>query len=183
MVSNNIFPHEHAAPTNFKSIWQLSGICFFLRRYVQWWFVNQDTFVPGRYFRINEFSELLNHPSVQKKKSVPAFFVRISKIFGLSEPGLMNHHCCQVIMTGRVCECITKLQKSFFCQVAGKYTIFFLHVYHSESDIVNTSKHLTSLYFTFLCNWKSVNVTEMYIPAYSYKFYIVNQKDPTTLTK
>ena len=59
--------------------------------HVQWWFVNPDTFVPGRYFRINEFSGLLNRPSVQKRKSVPALFVRISEISGLSEPGLTNH--------------------------------------------------------------------------------------------
>ena len=29
---------------------------------LQWWFVNPDTFVPGRYFLINEFSGLLNRP-------------------------------------------------------------------------------------------------------------------------
>ena len=50
-------------------------------------------FVPCRYFRINEFSGLLNRPLVQKRKSVPALFVRISEISGLSEPGLTNHHC------------------------------------------------------------------------------------------
>ena len=60
---------------------------------LQWWFVYPDTFVPGRYFRINEFSGLLKRPSVQKRKSVPALFVRISAISGLSEPGLTNHHC------------------------------------------------------------------------------------------
>ena len=60
---------------------------------LQWWFVNPDTFVPSWYFRINEFSGLLNRPSVQKRKSVPALFVRISEISGLSEPGLTNHHC------------------------------------------------------------------------------------------
>ena len=60
---------------------------------IQWWFINPDTFVPGRYFRINEFSGLLKRPSVQKSKSVPALFVRISEISGLSEPGLTNHHC------------------------------------------------------------------------------------------
>ena len=52
-----------------------------------------DTFVPSRYFRINEFSGLLNCPSVQKQKSVPALFVRISEISRLSEPRLTNHHC------------------------------------------------------------------------------------------
>ena len=51
------------------------------------------TFVPSWYFPINEFSWLLNRPSVQKWKSVPALFVRISEISGLSEPGLTNHHC------------------------------------------------------------------------------------------
>ena len=61
--------------------------------HVQWWFVNPDTFGSGRYFRINEFSGLLNRPSVQERKSVPALFVRISEISGLSEPGLTNHHC------------------------------------------------------------------------------------------
>ena len=50
-------------------------------------------FVTGRYFRINEFSGLLNRLSVQERKSIPALFVRISEISGLSEPGLTNHHC------------------------------------------------------------------------------------------
>ena len=50
-------------------------------------------FVPGRYFWINEFSGLLNHQSVQKRKSVPALFGRISQISELSEPGLTNHYC------------------------------------------------------------------------------------------
>ena len=45
-----------------------------LWRLVQWWFVNPGTFVPGRYFRINEFSGLLKRPSVQKRTSVPALF-------------------------------------------------------------------------------------------------------------
>ena len=48
---------------------------------------------PDRYFRINKFSGLLNRPSVQELKSVPALFVQISEISGLSEPGLTNHHC------------------------------------------------------------------------------------------
>ena len=61
--------------------------------WVQWRFVNPETFVPGRYFRINEFSGLLNRPSVQKRKSVPTLSVRISEISGLPEPGLTNHHC------------------------------------------------------------------------------------------
>ena len=67
---------------------------------IQWWFVNLDTFVPGRFFRINEFSGLLNRPSVQKRKSVPALFVQISEISGLSEPGLTNHHCTLCLLLG-----------------------------------------------------------------------------------
>ena len=67
------------------------------RKDIQWWFVNPDTFAPDRYFRINEFSGLLKHPSVQKRKSVPALFVRISEISGLSEPGLTNHHCMLIL--------------------------------------------------------------------------------------
>ena len=31
--------------------------------FIQWWFVNPDTFVPAGNFRINEFSGLLNRPS------------------------------------------------------------------------------------------------------------------------
>ena len=49
---------------------------------VQWWFINPDTFVPGQYFQINDFSGLLNRPSVLEWKSVPARFVRISEISG-----------------------------------------------------------------------------------------------------
>ena len=64
-----------------------------LRIHVQWWFVNPDTFVPGQYFRIKEFSALLIRPSVQKRKLVLERFVRISEISGLLEPGLTNHHC------------------------------------------------------------------------------------------
>ena len=60
---------------------------------IQWWFVKPDTFVPGRYFRIKEFSGLLNGSLVWTWKSVPALFVRTSEISGLSEPGLTNHHC------------------------------------------------------------------------------------------
>ena len=60
------------------------------------WFVNPEMFVPSRSFWINEFSGLLNRPSVQKRKSVPALFVRISEISRLSEPGLTNHHCIQL---------------------------------------------------------------------------------------
>ena len=60
---------------------------------VQWCFVYPDTFVPGRNFRISEFSGLLNRPLLWTWKSVPTLFVRISEISGLSEPGLTNHHC------------------------------------------------------------------------------------------
>ena len=48
--------------------------------HVQWWFVYPDTFVPGRYFRINEFSSLLNRPLVRTGKSVPTLFVWTNKI-------------------------------------------------------------------------------------------------------
>ena len=60
---------------------------------IQWWFVYPDTFVPCRYFRINEFSGLLNRPLVRTWKSVPTLFVRTNEISGLSEPGLTNHLC------------------------------------------------------------------------------------------
>ena len=60
---------------------------------VQWWFVKPDMFVPGWYFHINEFSELLNRPLVRMWKSVPALFVRTNKISGPSEPGLTNYPC------------------------------------------------------------------------------------------
>ena len=80
-----------------ESLIAISSTSFFMmmliKTFVQWWIVNPDTFVSGRNFRINEFSGLLNRPSVQKRKSVPALFVRISEISGLSEPGLTNHHC------------------------------------------------------------------------------------------
>ena len=55
--------------------------------------MNILTFVPGQYFRINKFSGLLNRQLVLTWKSVPTLFVRISKISGLSEPGLTNHQC------------------------------------------------------------------------------------------
>ena len=61
--------------------------------YLQWRFIYPDTFVPGRSFRINEFSGLLNHPLVRTWKLVPSLFVRTSEISGLSEFGLTNHHC------------------------------------------------------------------------------------------
>ena len=48
---------------------------------LQWWFFKPDTFVPGQYFRIYEFSRLLNRPLVWMWKSVPALFVWISEIF------------------------------------------------------------------------------------------------------
>ena len=46
---------------------------------LQWWFVYPDTFVPGWYFRINEFSGLLNRPLVQTWKSVPNFLSRLAR--------------------------------------------------------------------------------------------------------
>ena len=83
-----------------SNIWNLSSsisqprpMLRFVDIRVQWWFVNPDTFVPGQYFRIIKFSGLLNRPWVQEQKSVPALFVRINEISGLSEPGLTNHHC------------------------------------------------------------------------------------------
>ena len=60
---------------------------------VQWWLVYPDTFVLSRYFQINEISRWLNRPLVRTWNSVPTLFVRISKISGLSEPGVTNHHC------------------------------------------------------------------------------------------
>ena len=69
---------------------------------IQWWFVNPDTFVPGRYVRSNKFSGLLNRPSVQERKSGPALFVLIIEISGLSEPGLTNHHCNHNIPVGTI---------------------------------------------------------------------------------
>ena len=65
--------------------------------HIQWWFVYPDTFVPCRYFRINEFSGLLNRPLVRTWKSVPTLFVRTKEISGLSEPGLTNHHCIYIL--------------------------------------------------------------------------------------
>ena len=47
--------------------------------YIQWWFVYLDTFVSGRYFRINEFSGLLNRPFVQTWKSVPTIFSGLAR--------------------------------------------------------------------------------------------------------
>ena len=48
-----------------------------------------DTFVPDHYFRINEFSGLLNRPLVEISSQT---FFRTSEISGLSEPKLTNHH-------------------------------------------------------------------------------------------
>ena len=83
-------------------------------QHVQWWFVNPDSFVPGRHVRINEFSGLLNRPSVQERKSVPALFVRISEISGLSEPGLTNHHCIGNNQLSVVTMIATKRKKLLF---------------------------------------------------------------------
>ena len=44
----------------YKCPWNKVGRIFIV---LQWWFVNPDTFVPARNFRINEFSGLLNRPS------------------------------------------------------------------------------------------------------------------------
>ena len=58
---------------------------------------SDDSFIRTRLFLVDiselTFSGLLNHSLVQTWKSVPTLFVWTSKIFGLSEPGLMNHHC------------------------------------------------------------------------------------------
>ena len=71
---------------------------------VQWWFVYLDTFVPGRYFQINELSRLLNPQFVWMWKLVPTLFVRTSEISGLSEPGLTNHHCISAFAADCVSE-------------------------------------------------------------------------------
>ena len=47
--------------------------------HVQWWFVNPDTFVPCWYFRINEFSGLLNRLLVQKWKSFPTLLTGLAR--------------------------------------------------------------------------------------------------------
>ena len=84
--------------------WPKIHICI---KYIQWWFVYPGTFVPGRYFRINKFSGLLNRPLVRTWTSVPTLFVRTSEIFGLSEPGLTNHHCtCKSKYTPGLSRCI-----------------------------------------------------------------------------
>ena len=86
----NYYSGQNNFESQLPAIWSSTLMKWNL---LQWWFVNPDTFVPGRYFRISEFSGLLNRPSVQTRKSVPALFVRISENSGLSEPGLTNHHC------------------------------------------------------------------------------------------
>ena len=77
---------------------------------IQWWLVYPDTFVPGRYVRINEFSGLLNRPLVRTWKSVPTLFVRTNEISGLSEPGLTNHHCNESMAIA-----LSTLPNSFIC--------------------------------------------------------------------
>ena len=90
---------------------------------VQWWFVNPDTFVPIWYFRINEFSGLPNRPSDQKRKSVPALFVRISEISGLSEPGLTNHHCIQSYYDKAIHSILRWLASWLFQDVERPFTL------------------------------------------------------------
>ena len=60
-----------------------------------------DTFVPSRYFRIN------NCPLVRMWKSVPTLFVQTSEISRLSEPGLTNHHCSNVAIRIWLAACIS----------------------------------------------------------------------------
>ena len=67
--------------------------------HVLWWFVLRTRLFRVHIFVINEFSALLNRPLVRTWKSVPTLFVWTSEIFWLSEPGLMNHHCTQIIIT------------------------------------------------------------------------------------
>ena len=79
----------------------------YLLMLVQWWFVYPNTFVPGQYFWINEFSGLLNRPIVRTWKSVPTLYVRTSEISGLSESGLTNHHCKMIPYAVLCPKCIT----------------------------------------------------------------------------
>ena len=61
--------------------------------HVQWWFIYPDTFVPSRYFWINEFSRLHESPVSLDVEIGSKTFVRTSKISWLSEPRLTNHQC------------------------------------------------------------------------------------------
>ena len=73
---------------------------------IQWWFVYPDTFVPGRYFRIDKFSGLMNRPLIRMWKSVLTLFVRTSETSRLLEPGLMNHHSTCVWLPYHVVPCV-----------------------------------------------------------------------------
>ena len=65
-------------------------------------------YVPGLYFRINEFSRLLNRPIFWTRKSVPSLFVRTSEISGLSEPGLTNHDCICIVLFATALLCLKR---------------------------------------------------------------------------
>ena len=79
-----------------KVFQQIVGIpigtnCVPLLADIQWWFVYQDTFVPGRYFRINKFSGLLNRPLVRTWKSVPHFLSTVGARINESSLYFFSH--------------------------------------------------------------------------------------------
>ena len=68
---------------------------------LQWWFVYPDMFVPGRHFRIKEFSRITELPISLDMEIGSLTFFQTSKISGLSEPALRNHHCtCLLLFIG-----------------------------------------------------------------------------------
>ena len=78
-VTSELFYNDLALKSGIDALLHLSitKALKLLWKRIQWWFVYPDTFVPVPYFRINEFSGLLNRPSVRTWKSVPTLFEQI----------------------------------------------------------------------------------------------------------
>ena len=119
-------------------LWRMSSYIFD----IQWCFVYPDKFVPGRYFRINEFSGLLNRPLVQTSKSVLTLFVRTSEISGLSEPGLTKHHCTVFYHLAYLCNNFYGLSALVGCRASAVtrriiYNFFNVCPFHYTAFVVS----------------------------------------------
>ena len=109
---------------------------------LQWWFMYPVTFVSGQYFWIYKFYGLLNRPLVRTWELVPTLFVGSSEISGLSEPGLMNHHCTHLVL--------------HFVTVSGicvsHYCLFYAPLWKRRCILLCTCRSVCRYPLT-LCNW------------------------------
>ena len=96
---------------------------------------------------LTSFPNCLNRPLVRRWKSVPTLFVWTSEISGLSEPGLTNHHCIDIMA------CVTR-HKPIFNQGTQKEVSLALRKqsYPTHQTTVSANK-CTAPFKCFISLW------------------------------